>query len=112
MDSLEISGLNVACRIGVHEWEQAITQSLLIDIVIPVDLKTCKDTLAETIDYSELCQSVTDFVESKRFNLIETVANEVALLLKEKYHLNKVYTAVSKPHAVKSATNVKVVVNR
>lgn len=112
MDSLEISGLSVACRIGVHPWEQSISQHLLIDIVIPIDLRNCQDKLSDTIDYSELCQTVTHHLESKPFQLIETVANEIAHLLQETYQLDKITIGVSKPHAVKSAKNIKVVVHR
>ncbi len=112
MDALEITGLSAAARVGVYQWEQRISQRLLIDIYIPSDFKNCNDEIQETIDYSELCQRVIELVESKVFKLIETVANEVALLIKEKFTVNEVTVSVSKPHAVKSAANIKVTVTR
>ena len=113
MDSLIITGLSVASRIGVHDWEQRISQRLLIDIHIPSDFKECKDDLADTIDYSALCQLVTEYIEGRVFKLIETVANELATLIKNKFALDQQVTvSVSKPNAIKTAANVKVTVIR
>ena len=99
-------------RIGVHDWEQRISQKLLLDISIPVDLSRCNDELSNTIDYDALCQCVTTFVESNAFTLIETVAEQVAQLIKETFNVAQLTVSVSKPHAVKNAGNICVTVNR
>lgn len=112
MDTLQISGLNVSTKIGVHEWEQRINQQLLLDITIPVDLSACDEDLANTLDYDALCQAVTRFVESQSFQLIETVANRVAQLIKEEFNVKQVTVAVNKPHAVKNAGAIRVIVDR
>lgn len=112
MDYLEITGLSVAARIGVYAWEQHICQRLLIDIKMPTDYRHCKDNINDTLDYSELCRLVIEFVESRSFQLIETVANEVADLMKSHFHVADVCVSVSKPHAVKAAANIKVTVTR
>lgn len=112
MDTLNITALSVATKIGVHLWEQRINQRLLIDLSISTDFSSCQDTLTNTIDYDALCQAVTLYVESKSFQLIETVANEVAELIQKDFKVTKLTVAVSKPHAIKNAGNVQVVVNR
>ena len=112
MDSLHIKGLSVATRIGVFTWEQQISQRLSIDISIPADFSDCKDELANTIDYDKLCQHVTAYVETNAFNLIETVADKVARLIKEEFKLQQLTVSVSKPHAVKNAANIQVTVTR
>ncbi|WP_028388246.1 dihydroneopterin aldolase [Legionella fairfieldensis] len=112
MDSLHIKGLSIATRIGVYAWEQQITQPLLLDITIPADFSTCQDKLAHTIDYAALCNRVTDYIESNAFCLIETVAEQVAALIKNEFNINQITIAVSKPHAVKNAANVQVTVTR
>lgn len=112
MDCLQITALAVATRIGVYAWEQQILQQLFIDISIPADFKTTEDDLAKTIDYEKLCQVVSGYVEAHSFQLIETVANNVALLIKEKFAVNQLTISVSKPHAVKNASNIKVTVTR
>ncbi len=112
MDALHIKALSVATKIGVHAWEQQINQQLLIDITIPSDFSACQDNLANTIDYDALCQTVTRFVESKSFQLIESVAAEVAHLIKQEFSVSQLTVAVTKPHAVKNAGIIQVVVNR
>ncbi|CEG57609.1 dihydroneopterin aldolase [Legionella fallonii] len=112
MDALNIKALSVATRIGVHAWEQQINQQLLIDIIIPSDFSTCQDNIANTIDYDALCQKVTQFVESQSFQLIESVADQVAHLIKQEFNVSQITVAVSKPHAVKNAGTIQVVVNR
>ena len=112
MDTLQINALTVATQIGVHPWEQRIRQNLSIDIIIPYDTANCNDTLEHTIDYDALCQRVTTFVESKSFHLIETVANEVALLIKQEFPVETLTVSVSKPHAIKNAGPVRVNIER
>lgn len=112
MDTLVISALSVETQIGVFAWEQRIKQKLLIDLTLPRDFSACQDTLADTVDYDALCQTVTQYVEGKAFQLIETVANEVAQLVVQEFKVKEVSVAVSKPHAVKNAGNIKVVVTR
>ena len=112
IDTLRISALSINTRIGVHEWEQRISQKLLLDISIPVDLSTCNNELTNTIDYFALCQRVTEFVESNAFTLIETVAEQVATLIKETFKVTNLTVTVCKPHAVGNAGNICVTVSR
>ena len=112
MDTLKITALNIPATIGVHGWEQRIKQHLLLDIVIRFDASQCHDALEHTIDYDGLCQKITQHVESKSFQLIETVANEVALLVRQDDKVQQVVVSVSTPHAIKNAGPVCVTVER
>lgn len=112
MDLLTIKGLSVSTKIGVHNWEQQINQQLLIDINIPTDFSQCEDNITNTLDYDALCKTVTEFVQSQSFSLIETVANQVAGLIQEQFKVKDITVAVAKPHAVKNAGMIQVVVNR
>ena len=111
-DMLEITALSIKTHIGVHAWEQRILQQLLLNIRIPTDFTSCNNELANTIDYDQLCQQVTAFVESNTFTLIETVAENVAQLIKETFKITEVTISVSKPHAVKNAGNICVTITR
>ena len=112
MDTLDIKALSVNTRIGVHAWEQRISQRLLIDISVPADFSNCQDEIARVIDYDALCELVTRHVESNAFQLIETVANTVAELVKRDFNLSGIQVSVSKPHAIKNAGDIRVTVNR
>lgn len=112
LDTLTIKALNVSTKIGVYDWEQRINQQLLIDISLNADFSACQEDLNNTVDYAALCEQVTQFVESKPFKLIETVANEVADLIKKNFKIGQVTVGVSKPHAIKNAANIQVMVQR
>jgi 7,8-dihydroneopterin aldolase/epimerase/oxygenase len=112
LDCLHIHGLTVTTRIGVYGWEQQIAQRLLIDITIFADFRACDDQLAKTIDYDKLCQQVTHYIESQAFQLIETVADGVAQLIKTEFNIEQLTVSVSKPHAIKNAANIQVTVTR
>lgn len=112
MDILQITALNIKTHIGIHAWEQAILQTVTIDIRIPTDFRACHDQLANTIDYAQLSQRITNHVESNRFTLIETLAEQVAKLIKDEFKVNEITLTVSKPHAIKNAVNVSVTITR
>ena len=112
MDTLHISALRTMTHIGIHEWEQRILQQLLLDIYITIDTSLCNDQIESTIDYDKICQRVTTFVESNKFNLIETVAEKVVNLIKDEFSVKELTISVSKPHAIKNAGNICVTINR
>ncbi|MFA5959361.1 MAG: dihydroneopterin aldolase [Tatlockia sp.] len=112
MDNLRIQNLSVSTHIGVYAWEQQILQRLLIDITIPADFSLCEDQLENTIDYAHLCQMVTQFVESNSFQLIETVAERIAALIKKEFQVSTLSISVSKPHAIKNAGTIQVSITR
>lgn len=112
MDTLDITGLKVSTKIGVHAWEQRIKQGLLIDINIPHDCSNCQDELINTIDYAALCEQVTTYVEANQFALIETVAERVSQLIKDQFAVPQLTVRVSKPHAVTNAANIAVTIVR
>ncbi len=111
-DSLRISALNISTRIGIHEWEQRILQKVLLDIHIPLDLSACNNDITKTIDYAALCQCVTEYIESNSFSLIETLAENVAELIKTTFNVATLTLSVSKPHAVNNAGNICVSISR
>ena len=92
--------------------EQQIKQKLLIDITLKGDFSNCQDKLANAIDYDQLCQSITTYIEANQFALIETVANNVASLIKNDFPVAQVIIKVAKPHAIKNASSVSITVAR
>ena len=112
MDLLTIQGLSVQTQIGVYAWEQQIKQQLLIDVSIPSDFSRCDDDITKTLDYDALCKTITSFVESQSFQLIEYVANSVAQLIQQEFGVTTLTISVTKPHAVKNAGIIKISVTR
>ncbi len=111
IDTLYIGDLKISTHIGVHAWEQQILQPLLLDLIIPIDIQHCQDNLEHTLDYATLCQHVTEFVASRSFQLIETVAVEVSAFIKATFPVKNVTVKVNKPNAVANARLVQIISN-
>lgn len=87
-------------------------QTLKIDLSIPLDIQNCEDKIENTVNYDSLCQTITNFIESNSFALIETVAEQTAALIKESFHVKNLSISVSKPNAIKNAKNIKITIDR
>ncbi len=111
MNQLEITGLRTKTRIGIYAWEQQIRQELKIDMTIPIT-QAIENDLNKTIDYQKLCEMVTDFIESNAFELIETVAEQIADLIQTHFHAPHLTLRVSKPHAIPNASNISFLIQR
>ena len=111
-DQLIIASLSLLTRIGVYDWEQRIDQTLILDLTLPLTCENTEDTLNNTVDYQALCHSVTEFVQSRAFALIETVAVQVAGLIKTQFGVSSVTVSVKKPQAIKNAAYAQVTVTR
>ena len=114
MDKVFIEQLSIWATIGVYDWEKQIKQQLLLDLLMDWDIRlaSAHDDLAHALDYARVSQAVTEHVQSRPFELIETVAEEVAQLILEQFHVSKVRVCVRKPQAVESAANVGVEIER
>ena len=112
MDVINIKELAVKSRIGIHAWEQAIEQTLLIDVSIPFNAENCTDELKSTIDYSKVCEIIHQHISTNTFSLIEQVANTTATLLKKTFNLETVTLSVHKPKAIPAAKNISVTIYR
>lgn len=107
MEYLEITGLIANTQIGVYEWEKAIKQKLLIDLSFIIKTPK-KDLISETVDYAQVASRILEKIEGQGYGLIETVAREIADILKNEFKLKQFKIKVSKPKALKMAQNVAV----
>ncbi len=82
-DKLIISNLELSCRLGVYEWEQAAPQPVWVDLEVEIDASraAAQDDVREALDYARLVSLVKQRVESQAFHLLETVAEQVAALV-------------------------------
>lgn len=100
-------------RIGIYDWEQYIDQALIFDLCIPININRCKDNkLANTLDYADVCQSITNYVKEHSFFLLETAAEEVFSMLKQNFSLTHMTLTVAKQYAVKNAGSIQVTIDR
>ncbi|GKX56896.1 7,8-dihydroneopterin aldolase [Leminorella grimontii] len=114
MDTVFIERLETFTTIGVYDWEQTITQRLVLDIEMGWDNKkaAASDDVADCLNYAEVSDAVVELIEGGRFALIERVAEEVAKLLMHRFSIPWVRIRLDKPGAVARAASVGVVIER
>lgn len=113
-DRVLIEGLTVITTIGVYEWEKTTKQKLILDLEMAWDNKPAgnSDDVLLCLDYFLVSQSITSFIQSNQFELIECVAERVAELVMQKFAVQWLKIKVSKPGAIANAVNVAVAIER
>jgi dihydroneopterin aldolase len=114
VDKLIIQGLEVSTIIGVRTWERRVRQQLLIDLELPTDAAKAatRDDLSEALDYGTLSRRVVGFVEASAFQLLETLAEQIAALVKREFAVSSVRVRLKKPGAIPAAAFVAIDIER
>ena len=114
MDKIRVRQLKVDAVIGIHDWEKAIKQPVLIDLDLSFDSSQAAktDDIKDALDYFAVRQRVTLMVSSSRFELVETLANKVAEMLLQDFPCQKVKLALYKPDAIANAQAVGIKISR
>lgn len=98
MDTILIQDLEVSYHVGVGEVERSQPQRLLLSIAIEHDFTTAAagDDLTRTIDYFAVSRRLLGFGEGRRWKLIETLAVDVAALVRAEFGAQRVTVEVKK----------------
>jgi 7,8-dihydroneopterin aldolase/epimerase/oxygenase len=106
MGTTGLKDLRVDCIVGIYPHERVATQTVLLDIELDYDFSApaASDAIADAVDYDGVAASVTDLLQTARFQLIETMAERAAALLLARVPVaTAVRIEVRKPAAVPAA---------
>jgi 7,8-dihydroneopterin aldolase/epimerase/oxygenase len=112
-DQIEIRRLAVKTHIGVPEEERANYQTLWITVRMwpSQGFQGLNDDVANTVDYYEVSQRLSELAAKKPRQLIETLATEIAEFLLSCYPLSCVEVEVEK-RILSNADSVSVKISR
>ncbi|MST93723.1 MAG: dihydroneopterin aldolase [Pedosphaera sp.] len=98
MDKITICDLEVFYHVGVPEVERSKAQRLLLSVEMQSDFTTAAaaDDLAQTIDYSAVCQRLLGFGQDCHWELIETLAVDIAQMIRTDFSAKAVSVEVKK----------------
>jgi dihydroneopterin aldolase len=113
-DRIFLHGLTAECIIGFIDWERRVKQTVVLDIELPVDCAraAASDDVADTLDYKKVAKRVLSFVEASEFQLVETLAHRLALVILEEFALPWVRVSLNKPGAIRHSRDVGVKIER
>jgi 7,8-dihydroneopterin aldolase/epimerase/oxygenase len=100
-DRISLTGITAFGRHGVFDFERDQGQRFVVDVSCALDLAPAAsaDDLTQTIDYGALAQAVAADVERDPLNLIEALADRIALTCLRYEAVQSVEVTVHKPQA-------------
>ncbi len=109
LEALEIQGV-----IGIYDWERTTKQTIRVDLEMPANasLASGSDDISDTLNYKDVAKRIINYVESTKFQLIESLVESIASIILEEFRVSWVEVAVSKPGAVRGSKNVGVKIRR
>ncbi len=101
-DEIHIRDLQVFAKHGVYNEENVLGQKFLVSVVLYIDIKKAAktDDLSYSTNYGEVSCLIENFLKENTYNLIETVAENVADIILRKYpSVEGVSVEIKKPWA-------------
>ncbi len=113
-DRIFLRGLTTECIIGFIDWERRTPQTVVIDLELPCDCERAarRDEVGDTVDYKSIAKRVLAFVGESQFELVETLAHRLALMLLAEFPLGWVRVRLNKPGAIRHSSDVGVAIER
>ena len=114
MDIVFIRELRIDTVIGVYDWERLVRQTVVLDLEMATDISKAAgdDALEHTLDYAAISARLIAFIEASEFELIETMAEQVAAIVLKEFSVPWLRLRLSKPGAVAQARDVGVLIER
>jgi len=97
-DHVTVAGIKLQPCIGVTPGERRLPQSCLADVTLWGDFEAAAstDSLDKALDYSRVLNLVLETAHSREYNLIETLAYELARKILRSFPADRVVVKVRK----------------
>ena len=114
MDIVFISDLRIDTIIGIYDWERRVRQTISLDLEMGADIRraAATDAIEDTLNYKAVAKRLIDFVGNSEYQLVETLAEEIAAIVLNEFSVPWVKLTVHKPGAVRGSRDVGVVIER
>ena len=110
-----LHNLRIDCIVGIHPHEREKEQPVFLDLEVDYDFAPAaeSDAIGDAVDYDHVVRLVTALIQSRRFHLLEAMAEAVVAMLFEQVPVIEcVRLEIRKPAAVPAADNSFVWVER
>jgi len=114
MDIIYINDLRIETIIGIYGWERKIKQTVVLDIEMGTDIRkaSASDAVEDTLNYKSVAERLISFIGDSEFELIETLAEQVANILLDEFAVPWLRLRVNKQGALKGVRDVGVIIER
>ena len=96
--------------IGIHEHEKIKKQKIKFNIVLDVNQSSVPDEkdIKSIVDYEKITNKLENLTKSKKYNFLESLAEDSFKEIFEDKKINSVTIKIEKPEAIKNAKSVGV----
>jgi dihydroneopterin aldolase len=114
MDTVFIEDLRIETIIGIYDWERTTRQIVALDVEMAFDNRApaASDRIDDTLNYKAVAKRLVAFVEASQFELVETLAERCAEIIRGEFGVRWLRLKLSKPGAVTGSRAVGVVIER
>ena len=114
MDKIFLNELKIDTVIGIWEWERKIRQTVVIDLEMSADIAkaAATDSVEDTLNYKSVAKRIQAFVADSSFQLVETLAERIAQIIREEFGVAWVKVRVNKPGAIRGSKDVGILIER
>jgi dihydroneopterin aldolase len=114
MDKIFLNELKVETVIGIWDWERKIRQIVIIDLEMSADIAraAATDRVEDTLNYKSVAKRIQSFVADSSFQLVETLAERIAQIVREEFGVAWVKVRVNKPGAIRGSKDVGILIER
>ena len=114
MDKIFLDELKIDTIIGIWDWERKIRQTVVIDLEMSADIAkaAATDDVVDTLNYKAVAKRLQAFVGDSSYQLVETLAENIARIIRDEFDVAWVRVKVHKPGAIRGSKDVGVDIER
>ncbi len=114
MDIVYIRDLQIQTIIGIYDWEREVRQTVSIDLEMASDIRRAAETdnIEFALNYKAVSKRIIAHVENRSALLVESLAEEIAALVREEFNVPWLRLRLSKPGALRGARDVGLIIER
>lgn len=96
--------------IGFYKHEKEKKQKIIFNIVLDIDQRSLPDEkdIKSIVDYEKITNKLENLTKSKKYNFLESLAEDSFKEIFEDKRINSVKIKIEKPEAIKTARSVGV----
>ncbi len=113
-DTIFIENIQTQAIIGIHNFEKAAAQKLIVSVELGTDIRQAAETddVQYALDYDAISRFIDEYVRATQFELIETLAEHLVAALFKQFAMNSVKLRLQKPGAITYTQQVGLVIYR
>ncbi|MBT8438118.1 MAG: dihydroneopterin aldolase [Gammaproteobacteria bacterium] len=114
MDIIFLRDLRIDTIIGIYDWEREKRQTVVLDLEMSTDVAraAASDNIRDALNYKDIAKRLIQFVGESEFQLVETLAEECAHIIRNEFDVKWVKVELNKQGAVSGSRDVGVIIER